>query len=130
MTESIRKIKLLRESHPEVRVPHSIHDSDDGLSIYSDVSRAGDSALEFEFDDVIVNSKAYRQVLASARAKVSKKTENDRSVIEGDLIDFSDSQTITTVEEKHAIKDLECLIISQNGESTCRKKHGSRRMSI
>ena len=117
ITESIRKTKLLKESHPQINVPDSIYDSGDRLSIYSaGVSIAGVSALEFEFDDLIVNSKVYRRVLKSAMEKASEKTEYDRGVIEGDLIDLSDSPTIAAVQGKNSNQDLECLIISRDEE--------------
>jgi serine/threonine protein kinase len=67
--------------------------------------------LEFDFDDVIVNSKVYRRVLASARGKV---LEANRPIIEGDLIDLSDSQTVTEGKIDEVTQDLECLIVSQH----------------
>jgi GAF domain-containing protein len=84
MAESIRRTESLRQSHPEIDFPASIYSVDDRRNIYStDPSIAGASELEFEFDDLIVNSKVYRRVLASARGKA---LDSDRHVIEGDLI--------------------------------------------
>jgi protein-serine/threonine kinase len=71
----------------------------------------GASDLEFDFDDVIVNSKVYRRVLASARGKV---LEANRPIIEGDLIDLSDLQTVTEAKIVEVTQDLECLIVSQH----------------
>ncbi len=89
-------------------MPASIYSPDDLHSIYSiDSAMERDSMVEFDFDDVIVNSKVYRQVLASARRNA---IINDQ-VIEGDLIDLSDSHTITAVDHKHNIKDLESFVI-------------------
>lgn len=126
MTESVRNMKVLKESHPEINVPHSIYGRDDRSSIYStDPSIAGGSALEFDFDDIIVNSKVYRRVLASAIEKVSEKNNDDSDVIEGDLIDLSDSQTITPGQVNNINQDLECLVASQDTMTVVDFPHAS-----
>lgn len=66
--------------------------------------------VEFGFDDFIVNSKVYRQVLASAKGKAQVLV--DDQVIEGDLIDLSDVQTIKGAQVNEITRDLESLIIS------------------
>jgi protein-serine/threonine kinase len=56
----------------------------------------------------------YRRVLASARGKV---LENDQQAIEGDLIDLSESQTITAEQVDETTRDLECLIVSHDEQA-------------
>jgi hypothetical protein len=115
LAESIRTTQSLKQSHPDIVFPASIYSVDDRRSIYSNTtSVAGDSEIEFEFDDLVVNSKVYRRVLASSRRKVP---ETDRDVIEGDLIDLSDSQTISAAQIDETTRDLEGLIVSQHEQT-------------
>jgi hypothetical protein len=60
----------LRQSHPRVKAPSSIFEFsiDDAASIIS-YSDSVMSATDFSFDDVIVNSKAYRRALASVSSQ-------------------------------------------------------------
>ncbi|KAK3648651.1 hypothetical protein LTR22_013287 [Elasticomyces elasticus] len=52
------------------------------------------SELEFDFDDIIVNSAAYRRALAAARHQHDTLQSPQPAEVDGDLIDFSDSNTI------------------------------------
>ncbi|KAK4897647.1 hypothetical protein LTR27_004793 [Elasticomyces elasticus] len=52
------------------------------------------SELEFDFDDIIVNSAAYRRALAAARHQHALSLSPQPAEPDGDLIDFSDSNTI------------------------------------
>jgi protein-serine/threonine kinase len=56
----------------------------------------------------------YRRVLASAKGKV---LGNDQQVIEGDLIDLSESQTIIAEQVDGMNRDLECLIVSHDEQT-------------
>ncbi len=63
--------KSLRAAHPNINVPESIFgDSKHAPCIYGDASTIF-AAAEFEFDDTVINSKAYRRALAVARFKSS-----------------------------------------------------------
>jgi hypothetical protein len=63
--------KSLRAAHSEINIPESIlGDSNYAPSIYGETSTIF-TAAEFEFDDTIINSKAYRQASAVARFKSS-----------------------------------------------------------
>jgi len=59
--------RSLRSSHPHIRVPISVisRASSIRLSKTDDGSSLG-STVEFDFDDVVVNSKAYRRTLRAA----------------------------------------------------------------
>lgn len=59
----------LRSSNPTIRVAASIYDSDNNTArIYSPdiASVIAPSELEFEFDNMIINSQAYRRVFIQA----------------------------------------------------------------
>ena len=69
----------------------------------------GTSELEFEFDDMFVNSRVYRRVLASAKKML---TEPNLESIEGDLIDLSDNQTIVQAHVTETARDLQSLVVT------------------
>jgi hypothetical protein len=52
----------LRARNPSVQIANSIYDSDT-------TSIAAPSELEFEFDEVVINSQAYRRAMAHAQAR-------------------------------------------------------------
>ncbi|KAE8446167.1 hypothetical protein EG329_012392 [Mollisiaceae sp. DMI_Dod_QoI] len=114
LTESIKRTQSLRHSHPQVVFPPSVFSQDDRQSIYSNApSITGASELEFDFDDLIVNSRVYRRVLASAKGKV---VDTVQQTVEGDLIDLSDSQTIIAGPIEPSTQGLEGLIVSQHDQ--------------
>jgi hypothetical protein len=100
----------------------SIFDNDTHrLSMFADelVSVvAAPSELNFEFDDFVLNSQAYRRVFAKAQAQNSREVHVQN--ITEDLIDFSeevleDSDTITI---KGMNQDLVSLNLSLQGQSS------------
>lgn len=92
LKKTVERTQSLRQSHPSVHVAESIYAPEDRMSIYSTPdSVMADSELEFDFDDIVVNSAAYRRALAAARHQAPAPRSND---IEGDLIDFSDNATL------------------------------------
>ncbi len=86
----------LRVRNPSVTVANSIyHQADNANSaVGPDVtSVVAPSELEFEFDDMIINSQAYRRAMAHAQAKVTPPgSQRDPAI--GDLIDLTDDLTI------------------------------------
>ena len=87
LKQNIERTESLRRSYPSVRVAESIYNQEDRMSIYTAANSSMPSDLEFDFDDIVVNSAAYQRVLAAARHKASaSQCEEDV----GDLIDFSD----------------------------------------
>lgn len=72
LVNTIERTKALRASYQPVNVPASIFSSDKHQSLPSyRTSMAGDSSVEFDFDDVIVNSKAYRQAIKVKSAQTN-----------------------------------------------------------
>jgi hypothetical protein len=103
LSESIRRTQSLKQSNPSISFPASIYSRDDRQSVSSNApSTSGASRFNFEFDDLLINSKVYRQVLASARAKLA---EPDGKV-EGSSVDPPDSQTIISAQTKYLTRDL------------------------
>ncbi|OCK78595.1 hypothetical protein K432DRAFT_406322 [Lepidopterella palustris CBS 459.81] len=92
--------RSLRATHPKVTVPDSMFYTDNSTgsvsNAYSIIGQA-----EFEFDDVVVNSKAYRRAMAIAQARVADEIKTPE-VFEGDLIDFNDPEDVVP---KHALSE-------------------------
>ncbi|PQE15068.1 Serine threonine kinase (Kin4) protein [Rutstroemia sp. NJR-2017a BVV2] len=111
LIESIRRTQSLKQSHPSMSFPASIHSMDDHQSVSANApSISGASGVNFEFDDLIVNSRVYRQVFASARAKLA----DPDGKVDGSSVDFPDSQTIISVQTKNVTRDLESWDISKH----------------
>ncbi|KAK3641007.1 hypothetical protein LTR56_008395 [Elasticomyces elasticus] len=95
LKRTIERTESLRYSHPSVKVAQSIYSLEDRGSVYSSAdSIMASSELEFDFDDIIVNSAAYRRALAAARHQHDTLQSPQPAEVDGDLIDFSDSNTI------------------------------------
>jgi hypothetical protein len=67
------------------------------------------SELNFDFDDIVVNSVAYRRVLSAAKQELST---SKHEVPAGDLIDFSDDVTLR--QQAACLPDLEGLGLSED----------------
>ncbi|PQE18976.1 hypothetical protein CJF32_00010031 [Rutstroemia sp. NJR-2017a WRK4] len=111
LTASIRRTQSLKQSHSSMSFPTSIYSMDDRQSVSANApSISGASGVNFEFDDLIVNSRVYRQVLASARSKLAEPDGKvDRS-----SVDFPDSPTIMSLQTKNVTQDLEFWDISKH----------------
>jgi hypothetical protein len=80
------------------------------MSVYSARdSMLASSELDFDFDDVVVNSVAYRRVLGAAKQALSTPSHE---VPAGDLIDFSDDATLR--QQAVCLPDLEGLGLSED----------------
>ncbi|CAM1501491.1 Fc.00g034750.m01.CDS01 [Cosmosporella sp. VM-42] len=90
---SVHRTHSLRRNHPNVYVPNSIYegpDCENSVANGDGISVIAPSKLEFAFDDLVINSQAYRRVLAQARSQAyNAPVENS-----GDLIDFSDNGAV------------------------------------
>ncbi|KAK4442357.1 hypothetical protein QBC34DRAFT_387379 [Podospora aff. communis PSN243] len=111
----------LRSRNPSVMVANSIYAGRRESSIIWEgdaVSVVAPSDLDFEFDDLIINSQAYRRALARARARTHPKETTEPSVEElGGLIDLSDALTIGQSQPSDlgtpaALDDLEGLVLN------------------
>jgi hypothetical protein len=86
----------LRARNPSVRVANSIYDQPDQTSTpftHDAASMIAPSELEFEFDDMVINSQAYRRAMADAKAR-TKPFDAQAEHFLGDLIDLTDNPTI------------------------------------
>ncbi|KAK1756498.1 Rho GTPase activation protein [Echria macrotheca] len=83
----------LRSKNPSARVPSSMYDgeNDTGLPFASDaISVIAPSEIEFTFDDTVINSHAYRRVLAQAQARIQAPDQQAT----GNPADMPDSLTV------------------------------------
>ncbi|UPX12214.1 uncharacterized protein EKO05_0002776 [Ascochyta rabiei] len=63
LDQVVKRSKTLRQSHPRIRVPDSIFSYDSSIADTADAESIMKST-RFEFDDQVVNSKAYRRAMA------------------------------------------------------------------
>jgi hypothetical protein len=79
---TIKTTHSLRSGNPSIRVPASIYDGGNAMAINDmDVASViAPSEIQFEFDDLVVNSQAYRRVFAQARARFG--SSGDRGPLE------------------------------------------------
>ncbi|KAG7293480.1 hypothetical protein NEMBOFW57_003531 [Staphylotrichum longicolle] len=112
--------RSLRARNPSVRVANSIYDQPDRTStrVTQDaMSMVAPSELEFEFDDMVINSQAYRRVMAYAKAKTKPSDPQTEDSL-GDLIDLTDRVTIgeggtATAELPAVFQELQDLTIHE-----------------
>ena len=80
LDQVVKRSKTLRQSHPRIRVPESIFSYDSGVADASDAESIVKST-HFEFDDQVVNSKAYRRAMA-------------RYTMHGDVADLKEPEAV------------------------------------
>lgn len=103
-----RSRSLRSSSFKELKVPESIFDGRPSGAFLDASSTVG--SAEFDFDDDVVNSTVYRRAMARVQHQQSFR-KRVRSVIEGDLIDFSELGSEEEYEVgEGASKDLEELL--------------------
>lgn len=90
--EVMERTKSLRRSYPSVRVTNSLYNHENERSVFAATeSIFASSELEFDFDDAVVNSAAYRRAFAAAKYRAPATPS---AAVDGDLIDFSDHDTL------------------------------------
>lgn len=103
LRETVERTQSLRRSHPQVKVAESIYNRDDRVSVYSARdSILASSDLDFDFDGVVVNSAAYRRVLAVAKQQIDVSKHDEPS---NDLIDLSDDTTVRQFATDHSSQE-------------------------
>jgi hypothetical protein len=105
-----RSRSLRSASFPSLKVPESIFDGRVFGAFLDGSSTVG--SAEFDFDDDVVNSTVYRRAMARVQQRQSLR-QKVRSVVEGDLIDFSELGSDDENEDAAgpASKDLEELVL-------------------
>ncbi len=69
LKESVERTESLRSKYPSLKLAESIYSLRDRMSVLSAAdTMVASSELEFAFDDIIVNSAAYRRVFATAKS--------------------------------------------------------------
>lgn len=78
LQKTVERTHSLRLSHPKIDVAPSLFSQEDRSSLYAVTDYLQTpSELDFDFDDIVVNSTAYRRVLAAARRPVSTAKQDD-----------------------------------------------------
>ncbi|RSL56832.1 hypothetical protein CEP53_006683 [Fusarium sp. AF-6] len=97
----------LRSKNPSIKLEcESIFDNDTArLSLFGGetVSVVAPSELDFDFDDMVLNSQAYRRVFARAQADSQPLQIH---VVEGDLIDLSEAQSSIDNSDAETVREL------------------------
>ena len=94
---SVTVTQSLRARNPNVKVANSIYGegaSAGSVFAIDTASIAAPSELEFDFDDMVINSLAYRRAMAHAQTKARPPVTQEEPAL-GDLIDLTDNLTIT-----------------------------------
>ncbi|KAJ4372234.1 hypothetical protein N0V83_004008 [Neocucurbitaria cava] len=72
LDQVMRQTRSLRDTHPKVKAPRSIFNSHlEEIGSVVDTEHTGLSDSTFLFDDLVVNSKVYRRVLAQAKSQMT-----------------------------------------------------------
>lgn len=78
LQKTVERTHSLRLSHPKIDVALSLYSQEDRSSLYAVTDYLQTpSELDFDFDDIVVNSTAYRRVLAAARRPASTAKQDD-----------------------------------------------------
>ncbi|RTE81530.1 hypothetical protein BHE90_003933 [Fusarium euwallaceae] len=97
----------LRSTNPSIKLEcESIFDNDTArLSLFSveAASLVAPSELDFDFDDLVLNSLAYRRAFAKAHADSQPPQIH---VVEGDLIDLSEAQSSIDNSDAETVREL------------------------
>ncbi|KAL2692546.1 hypothetical protein Neosp_002956 [[Neocosmospora] mangrovei] len=103
----VSQAQSLRSRNPSIKMGcESIFDNDTAKFSLFDieaVSAVAPSELDFEFDDLVLNSQAYRRAFARAQADTEQPHIH---VVEGDLIDFSEAQSSIDNSDAATIREL------------------------
>ncbi|KAF4469676.1 GTPase-activating of the rho rac family (LRG1) [Fusarium albosuccineum] len=125
---SVTEAQSLRSRSPSIKIQsQSIFDNDIAkLSLFEvEASSAiAPSELDFEFDDLVLNSQAYRRAFARAQ---EESQQPERHIVEGDLIDLSentiDISDVATIREiNQDLKDLTLVSTSNTPQPTTGSK--------
>ena len=84
LDQVMKRSRTLRQSHPRVQVPESIISYESGVK-GAEVAESIVKSAQFDFDDQVVNSKAYRRAMA-------RYTMNTTDVAHLDLTDFKEPE--------------------------------------
>jgi hypothetical protein len=109
--------RSLRRLYPKVKVANSLLESPSevGSAFYGDATVSIDSEKEFQFDDVVTNSQAYRRVLIQNLKQERKEVgrfEEDLIDLDLILVDLSEEvETENEVKKGSFSNDLELLMV-------------------
>lgn len=91
LDQVVKRSKTLRQSHPRIRVPESIFCYDNGVDAADTESIV--KSTHFEFDDQVVNSKAYRRAMARYTLNATDMAGLDMKEPEAVEIEFGEEES-------------------------------------
>lgn len=95
LQKTVERTHSLRLSHPKIDVAMSLYNQEGQDSLYAatDCFQAP-SELEFDFDDIVVNSAAYRRALAAAQRQIPVTQQDDSGGLVNNPDDVESPQTM------------------------------------
>jgi hypothetical protein len=120
--------RSLRSSHPRLSLPTSIlsPSRSNPPSVMTDPFSSVDSTIDFDFDDLIVNSQVYRRAMRNAQ-RPDPIYVRDSKFVEVDLIDLSDDPVPAMMQSGNLnaiMEDLQLLDESFHNEQQS-EDHGT-----
>lgn len=108
LDQVVKRSRTLRQSHPRIKVPDSIFSYDGGVHDTADAESITKSA-HFEFDDQVVNSKAYRRAMARYTMNADMKAD-----MMADLKEPEEVETVVPDEDSTKIGTIRGLELKRN----------------
>lgn len=92
LQKTIERIHSLLVSHPHIEVALSLYSQEDQDSVFASKNcLQAPSELKFDFDDIVVDSTAYRQALAAAQRSFPIAQQDDSEGLASVLDDVEPS---------------------------------------
>lgn len=108
LQKTIERTHSLRVSHPQIEVALSLYSQEDHDSVYASTNcLQAPSELNFDFDDLVVNSTAYRRALAAAQRSNPIAQQDDIGGLASVTDDVQPSQRILAQIYARALYDFD-----------------------
>lgn len=104
LDQVVKRSRTLRQSHPRIKVPDSIFSYEDGAGDTADAESISKSTY-FDFDDQVVNSKAYRRAMARYTMNVDIDAENKEPEADEIEVAEEDSTDVGTIQGPELKRD-------------------------
>lgn len=106
LQKTVERTHSLRLSHPEIEVAMSLYNQEGQDSLYAATECfQAPSELEFDFDDIVVNSAAYRRALAAAQRQIPITQQDDSGGLANVLDDVESPHTISESTHVRALQE-------------------------
>lgn len=106
LQKTVERTHSLRLSHPEIEVAMSLYNQEGQDSLYAATECfQAPSELEFDFDDIVVNSAAYRRALVAAQRQIPITQQDDSGGLANVLDDVESPHTISESTHVRALQE-------------------------